>query len=98
MRRSSRSAGMSPLQQDEETVRARSVRFQRGRLIVGLADGRALELPVEWFPRLRRASAGQRRRWELIDGGVGIHWPLVDEDLSVAGLMRPYGGMRKSKR
>jgi Protein of unknown function (DUF2442) len=88
---------MSTLQHDEG-ARAKSVRFARGRMIVDLADGRTLELPVEWFPRLHRATPGQRRKWQLIDRGVGIHWPLVDEDLSVAGLMRPYGGMRRQKR
>jgi hypothetical protein len=89
---------MSTLQHDDEIARAKRVRFARGRLIVELADGRALELPIEWFPRLNRATPEQRRRWQLIDRGAGIHWPLVDEDLSVAGLLRPYGGMRKPKR
>ncbi len=58
------------------------------RLIVILADGRELAAPLAWFPRLLEASADQRRNWRLIGGGHGIHWPDVDEDISVASLLR----------
>jgi hypothetical protein len=58
------------------------------RLIVILADGRELAAPLAWFPRLLEASAEQRRNWRLIGGGHGIHWPDVDEDVSVASLLR----------
>jgi len=58
------------------------------RLIVVLADGRELSAPLAWFPRLVEASEGQRRNWRLIGGGHGIHWPDVDEDISVASLLR----------
>jgi hypothetical protein len=57
-------------------------------LIVTLADGRAMSAPLVWFPRLLNASAEQRKRWELIGAGEGIHWPDLDEDLSIAGLLR----------
>lgn len=53
-----------------------------------LADGRELSAPLEWFPRLRDASPGERADWRLIGRGQGIHWPLLDEDISVASLMR----------
>jgi hypothetical protein len=56
-------------------------------LHVRLADGREVSAPLEWFPRLRDASPEQRRRWRLIGGGVGLHWPDLDEDISVAGLL-----------
>jgi hypothetical protein len=56
-------------------------------LRVVLADGREIVAPLEWFPRLRDASAAQRANWRAIGGGVGIHWPDLDEDLSVAGLL-----------
>lgn len=56
-------------------------------LRVVLADGREVAAPMEWFPRLRDATADQRRNWRLIGGGVGIHWPDLDEDISVAGLL-----------
>ena len=57
-------------------------------LRVTLADGRELAAPLEWFPRLRDASPEQRSHWRLIGRGQGIHWPDVDEDISVAGLLR----------
>ena len=56
-------------------------------LRVELADGREIVAPLEWFPRLRDATAAQRANWRPIGGGVGIHWPELDEDLSVAGLL-----------
>jgi hypothetical protein len=57
-------------------------------LRVTLADGRELSVPLEWFPRLRNATPEQRGHWRLIGRGQGIHWPDVDEDISVAGLLR----------
>ncbi|MHB1698845.1 MAG: DUF2442 domain-containing protein [Acidobacteriaceae bacterium] len=54
-----------------------------------LADGRELAAPLEWFPRLRDATTAQRGNWRLIGRGQGIHWPEVDEDISVASLLRP---------
>lgn len=57
-------------------------------LRVTLADGRELSAPLEWFPRLRDATAEQRGHWRLIGGGEGIHWPDVDEDVSIATLLR----------
>jgi Protein of unknown function (DUF2442) len=58
------------------------------RLIVALADGRELSAPLAWFPRLSDATAEQRRKWRLIGRGHGIHWPEVDEDISIASLLR----------
>lgn len=56
-------------------------------LRVVLADGREVSAPLEWFPRLRDATPAARANWRLIGGGVGLHWPDLDEDLSVAGLL-----------
>jgi len=56
---------------------------------VALDDGRTLEVPLEWFPRLCAATPDQRNDVRLIGGGVGIHWPQLDEDLSVQGLLFP---------
>jgi len=53
-----------------------------------LADGREISAPLEWFPRLRDATAEQQRHWRLIGKGVGVHWPDIDEDIAVATLMR----------
>ncbi len=58
------------------------------RLVVILADGRELAAPLAWFPRLVEATPEQRRHWRLIGRGQGIHWPDVDEDISVASLLR----------
>jgi hypothetical protein len=57
-------------------------------LRVTLADGWELAVPLEWFPRLRDATLEQRGHWRLIGRGQGIHWPDVDEDISVASLLR----------
>jgi len=58
------------------------------RLVVTLADGRELSAPLAWFPRLSEATQEQRRSWRLIGRGHGIHWPDVDEDISIASLLR----------
>jgi hypothetical protein len=67
--------------------RATAVRFEPAALIVSLVDGREISVPIAWFPRLAGASPEQRARWELIGQGTGIHWPDVDEDISVPRLL-----------
>jgi hypothetical protein len=56
-------------------------------LSVELADGRTVAAPLAWYPRLAQATAEERASWRLIGGGQGIHWPDVDEDISVANLL-----------
>jgi hypothetical protein len=56
-------------------------------LSVELADGRAIAVPLAWYPRLAHATAAERGSWRLIGRGVGIHWPALDEDISVANLL-----------
>ncbi|HTR38031.1 MAG TPA: DUF2442 domain-containing protein [Bryobacteraceae bacterium] len=68
--------------------KAREVSISDDELMVLLADGRTISVPLVWFPRLRHASSGQRQNFELLGDGEGIHWPDLDEDLSVAGLLR----------
>jgi hypothetical protein len=68
--------------------RAKEVVVTDDELSVLLTDGRRILVPLAWFPRLLRATPAQRARFELIGDGQGIHWPDVDEDLSVAGLLR----------
>jgi hypothetical protein len=63
------------------------VSFTADDLVVVLADGRHVSVPLAWFPRLLRASAEQRANWKLIGRGVGIHWPDIDEDISVESLL-----------
>jgi len=64
------------------------VRVTDDQLLVVLADGRELAAPLAWFPRLSEATEDQRKNWRLIGRGQGIHWPDVDEDISVASLLR----------
>jgi hypothetical protein len=56
-------------------------------IIIELIDGRTISAPLVWFPRLSQATQQQLDNWELLGDGEGIHWPEVDEDLSVAGLL-----------
>ena len=85
MRRTSLSAGASTSVADEP--RAAAVGFAGDALVVRLEDGRSLSVPLSWLPRLERASAKQRREFELVDSGEEIRWPQLDVDLSVAGLL-----------
>ena len=63
------------------------VRTTVDTLHVVLADGREISVPLAWFPRLLNAKEEQQRQWRLIGGGIGIHWPLIDEDVSVESLL-----------
>ncbi|MCU7831507.1 MAG: DUF2442 domain-containing protein [gamma proteobacterium symbiont of Lucinoma myriamae] len=56
-------------------------------IIVELVDGRIISAPLVWFPRLSQATKKQLENWELLGDGEGIHWPEIDEDLSVLGLL-----------
>ncbi|HEV2722611.1 MAG TPA: DUF2442 domain-containing protein [Thermoanaerobaculia bacterium] len=67
---------------------ASEVFVSEDELTVHLVDGRKLSVPLVWFPRLLRGKAAQRNRFELIGEGEGIHWEELDEDISVAGLLR----------
>ncbi len=61
--------------------------FDSDMMHVRLQDGREISAPLEWFPRLRNATAEQRKKWRLIGRGVEIHWKDIDEDVSVADLL-----------
>ena len=63
------------------------VSFTADALHVVLADGREVSAPLQWFPRLLKATPEQRSQWELIGDGIGIHWPLIDEDVEVESLL-----------
>ena len=68
--------------------RVADVRCDDASLIVDLADGRTISVPLAWYPRLLHATPQQRAEWETNAGGYGIHWPEIDEDLSTEGLLR----------
>lgn len=66
---------------------ARSVEFDDCQMKVSFLDGRILCVPLSWFPTLRDATPQQRAKYEVGGGGVSLHWPDIDEDISIAGLM-----------
>ena len=66
---------------------AHNVKCTDVSLIVELVDGRTISAPLVWFPRLAKASKEQLDNWELLGEGEGIHWPEVDEDLRIDGLL-----------
>ncbi len=78
--------------------RAIDVAVEEDELTVNLADGRRVSVPLAWFPRLLHADATQRRNWRLVGAGQGIHWPDIDEDLSVNGLLRGAAAPGTSRR
>ena len=65
---------------------AMGVRFDGNSVMFDLADGRTISAPLAWFPRLLSASLAQRSNWRLIGRGHGVHWPEIDEDISILGL------------
>jgi len=74
------------------------VRVTEETLSVDLSDGRTISVPLGWYPRLEHASAAERARWRLIGRGQGIHWPDIDEDISIKGLLagNPSGESQRS--
>lgn len=75
--------GIEPI----DGTKPRGPRRRPGMMVVWLADGRRLSVPLRWFPRLAHGAEAELGRWELIARGTGIHWPLLDEDVSVEGLL-----------
>jgi hypothetical protein len=69
------------------TALAKAVEFDEEMMRVTFSDGRLLSVPLVWFPILRAATPAQRARYEIGGGGISLHWPELDEDLSIAGLM-----------
>ena len=72
---------------DVREVRATSARVTDSELVVELEDGRTLSVPISWYPRLAYGTSEERSVVELIGRGSGLHWPLLDEDVSVEGLL-----------
>jgi hypothetical protein len=69
------------------TSTARRVTVTDDVLTVDLSDGRTISAPIAWFPRLSHGTAAEREKWRLIGSGEGIHWPELDEDISVESLL-----------
>ena len=80
---------MSTLEIEVGDLRPRSIAFTRDDLVVTLADGRKIATPLAWYPRLLNATPAQRQNYEIMP--MGIHWPDIDEDLGIAGMLRGRG-------
>jgi hypothetical protein len=78
---------MSTFKDDLERARAVGVFLTVDELRVTLIDGRTLTVPLLWFPRLVHGTASERKNWRFIGKGEGIHWPELDEDISIANLL-----------
>jgi len=78
---------MTTLVIDEWSLRAVRAQLTDEALVVDLADGRSVSVPLVWYPRLLRASMKERQQFRLIGSGEGIHWELLDEDVSVEGIV-----------
>lgn len=78
---------MSPSTTETPVVRAKTVAITDNALAVELSDGRSISVPLAWYPRLLHGKPDERSNWRLIGGGVGVHWPALDEDVSVENLL-----------
>jgi hypothetical protein len=87
MSKSSGNRGMTTLVIDESSLRAVRAQLTDEALVVDLVDGRSVSVPLVWYPRLLRASINERQQFRLIGSGEGIHWELLDEDVSVEGIV-----------
>lgn len=72
----------------DQIPRAERVQVTKDSLVVQLKDGRTLTAPLTWYPRLLHGSQAERRNFRLLGSGEGVHWPELDEDISVDGLLR----------
>jgi hypothetical protein len=72
---------------DTQHVRVTTLAVTDDHLTAELSDGRTISVPLSWYPRLRHGTAEERQDWRLIGSGRGIHWPPLDEDISVENLL-----------
>lgn len=68
--------------------RVKKVKIGDDVLQVDLMDGRSIIVPLAWYPRLLNATKAQRKKWKISAAGYGLHWPEIDEDLSIEGMLR----------
>ncbi len=89
---------MSTLAIEIRLALAENASVTEDSLIVDLDDGRTISVPLAWFPRLLHGTEEERNNWRLIGKGEGIHWPDLDEDISVEGILfgRPSGESQRS--
>lgn len=89
---------MSTLVTEIQVAKGNSVFVSEDALTIDLADGRTISLPLAWYPRLLHGTPDERAQWEWIGDNEGIHWALLDEDISVEGIIagRRSGESQKS--
>lgn len=80
-------SGMSILATETQIPSAVTLRIDDESLSVSLSDGRSISVPIAWYPRLSHGSVEERNNWRLLGSGRGIHWPDLDEDISVENLL-----------
>ena len=81
---------MNTLTDEKKKSRAYFIQVTDDSLMVDLEDGRSITVPLAWFPRLLHGSSKERSNWKLVGKGEGIHWPDLDEDISVENLIKGY--------
>ena len=79
---------MSISANEVQAVKAQEVTITADTLTIDLDDGRTISVPLTWYPRLWHGTPEERENWRFIGDGVGIHWPELDEDISIEGLLR----------
>jgi hypothetical protein len=78
---------MNILVHELQAVKAIEINVTEDNLIVTLEDGRTISIPLTWYPRLWHGTLAERQNWRMIGEGLGIHWPELDEDISIEGLI-----------
>jgi hypothetical protein len=78
---------MSSSTTETPVVRAETITISGDAITAELSDGRSISAPLAWYPRLLHGTPEERSNWRLIGGGSGIHWPALDEDISVGNLL-----------
>ena len=89
---------MNISQTELRAAQAENVQVTEDSLVVDLVDGRTVSVPIAWYPRLAHGTKAERSNWRLIGRGEGIHWPDIDEDISIESLLvgRPSGESQSS--
>ena len=89
---------MNSLAIETQIAVAQGITVTEDALIVDLTDGRTISVPLAWYPRLLHGTPEERNKWRLIGNGEGIHWPDLDEDVSIEGLVlgKPSGESQRS--
>ena len=89
---------MSTFTTDHQIPRGQQVTIDDEALTVDLNDGRTITVPIAWYPRLLHGTPDERQNWRFIGDGEGIHWPDLDEDISMEGIIlgKPSGESQRS--